>query len=95
MDIILKLKNQYKEKIINLKSLDTKNTNNKHQIDNFFHLIKEEELFELYFLSWKNYSCRFDSILFILSFKLIDILKKLNFNFNNQNLKKLLYKVKN
>ena len=66
MDIILKIEKHYKEKIINLESLDTKSVNNKESRINTFHTSNEDELLEPYFFA-------FDSILLILCFKLIDI----------------------
>jgi hypothetical protein len=49
MDIILKIENHYKEKIINLESLDNKNTNTEHPKDKAFHINKKEDLLEPYF----------------------------------------------
>ena len=68
IDIILKLEKEYKEKIINLESLNTNNSINKNKTRKYENKIKSKNHYNIYFFKWNSFSCRFDSILFILYF---------------------------
>ena len=68
IDIILKLEKEYKEKIINLESLNTNNSINKNKTRKYENKIKSKKHYNIYFFKWNSFSCRFDSILFILYF---------------------------
>lgn len=87
MDIIIKLENEYKHKIIFIESLGNKSNQSKNNN------IKKNYIYESpivpYFFKWKENSCRFDSILFIIKFRLKDLFIKYQYNQNNSNLKNL------
>ena len=88
LDIILNLEKEYKDKIINLESVNKINLEeNKIKKKNInLNNIKKSNKF---FFKWKSYSCRFDSILFILYFKLIGILKNMSSKNPNNNINNL------
>ena len=45
--------------------------------------LKFDKPIEPYFFIWHDNSCRFDSIIFIIYFKLVYLFKKFNFDRNN------------
>ena len=92
MTLLLNLEDEYKKKIITLESTKIKDitlpaTNIKGSKSiNKQNNIKKNSI---YFFKWKYNSCRFDSILFILYYKLINLFDSYKFNRNNDILNNL------
>ena len=81
IEILLKLEKEYKEKIITIESSVKIKIKKKINCSNS--ISKNNNI---YFFKWKYDSCRFDSLLFILKFKLINIFANSNLDITNQKL---------